>query len=68
MYSFSYLAPHTYDLELNGHDTEVDHLHRGPNDEVRLKSWHVNILELMGNGTPATTFADSHECEEAAKT
>ena len=58
----------TYNLELNGHDAEVDQLHRRPNDEVRFERRYVDILELTSDGAPATALADSHECEEASQT
>lgn len=58
----------TYNLELDGHDAEVDQLHCWPNKEVRFKCWHVDILEFASDGTLAAALADSHECEEASQT
>ena len=67
-FSFLRLILGTHNLELDGHDAEVDQLHCGPNDEVRLKRRHVNILEFASDGAPATALANGHECEEAAQT
>jgi hypothetical protein len=65
---FSRLMLNTHNLELNGHDAEVDQLHRGPYDEVRLERRHVDVLELASDSAPTTALADGHECEEAAQT
>jgi hypothetical protein len=58
----------TYNLELNWHDAEVDQLYCGPDKEVRLECWHVDVLELALDGALAAAFADGHECEEAPQT
>jgi hypothetical protein len=58
----------TYNLELDWHDAEVDQLDCGPDKEVRLERWHVDVLELALNGTLAAALADGHECEEASQT
>lgn len=58
----------THNLELNGHDTEVDQLNRRPDKEVRFKRRHVDVLEFASDGTLAATLADGHKCEEASET
>lgn len=58
----------TYNLELNGHNAEVDQLHCWPNDEVRFECWHVDVLEFASDGALAAALADGHECEEASQT
>jgi hypothetical protein len=58
----------TYNLELDGHHTEVDDLHSRPNQEVGLEGWNVDILELALHSTPSTALSDGHECEESGKT
>lgn len=65
---FSILMFGTHNLELDGHDAEVDQLYRGPNNKVRFERRYVDVLELASDGTPATALADGHECEEAAQT
>jgi hypothetical protein len=56
---------YTHNLELNRHDAEVNELHRGPDKEVRLECWHVNILEFASDGTLTAALTDGHEREEA---
>lgn len=58
----------TYNLVLDGHDAEVDNLHRGPNQPVGLKRRNVDVLELALHSALSTTFRHSHECKEASKT
>lgn len=58
----------TYDLELNRDNAEVEHLDRGPDEEVRLECRHVDVLKLASHGTSAAALGDCHECEEASET
>lgn len=58
----------TYNLELDRDNTEVEHLNRGPNEEVRLERRHVNVLELADDCAPSTALCDCHECEETTET
>jgi hypothetical protein len=58
----------TYNLELNGHHTEVDDLHSRPNQEVGLQGRNVDVLKLALYSTPSTTFSNGHECEESGET
>ena len=55
-------------MELNGHDPEIDDLHRRPDQEVGLQRRDVDILELALNSTLSTTLSDSHVCKESRKT
>lgn len=57
-----------YDLELNGHDTEVEHLHCWPDDVVRLERWDIYVSELLCNSISSTTFSHRHEGEEGSQT
>lgn len=58
----------TYNLVLNGHDTEVDNLHSWPDQPVGLKRRDIDVLELALHGTLSTALGYGHECEEAGKT
>jgi hypothetical protein len=58
----------THNLELNGHDAEVKHLHSRPDNEVRFECRDIDVLELGSDGALATAFTDGHECEEAGET
>jgi hypothetical protein len=58
----------TYNLELDRYQTEVDDLHRWPDQEVGLERWHVDILELARHSALPTAFGNGHECEEARQT
>lgn len=58
----------THNLELNGHDAEVEHLYRRPDNEVRFECGNIDVLELVLDGALATAFANGHESEEAAET
>ena len=55
-------------LELNGHDAEVEHLHRRPDNEVCFECRDIDVLELVLDCALATAFTDGHESEEASKT
>jgi hypothetical protein len=54
----------TYDLELDGHDSEVENLHAWPHHKVGLESWNIDVLKLPSNCALATTFGNCHECEK----
>lgn len=58
----------THNLELNGHDAEVEHLHRRPDNEVCFECRDIDVLELVLDCALATAFTDGHESEEASKT
>lgn len=58
----------TYNLELDGHDSEVEHLHQRPDHIVRLERGNVDFLELGPDCSLATTLCDCHEAEEGRQT
>lgn len=58
----------THNLELDGHDPEVDDLHSWPDQEVGLQRRDINVLELALDGALSTTLGDGHVCEECRKT
>jgi hypothetical protein len=66
--AFDVVNTRTHNLELNGHDAEVEHLHCRPDNEVRFECRDVDVLELVLDGALATAFTDGHESEEASKT
>ena len=68
MLAFDVENKRTHNLELNGRDAEVEHLHRRPDNEVCFECRDIDVLELVFDGALATAFANSHEGEEAAKT
>ena len=58
----------TYDLELDGHDSEVENLHAWPHHKVGLESWNIDVLKLPSNCALPTTFGNCHECEKCCQT
>lgn len=58
----------TYDLVLNGHDTEVDNLHRRPDQPVGFERRDVDVLKLALYSALASTLGYRHEGEETRKT
>lgn len=57
----------SYNLELDGHEPEVDDLHRGPHQEVGFQRRYVDVLELAGDRTLSAALGNGHESEEARK-
>lgn len=66
--SVHHSAFQTYQLELHGHQAEVDNLHSRPDDEVGLQRGDVHVTQLAHDGTTATTLGDGHDREEAQQT
>lgn len=58
----------TYDLELDGHEAEVDDLYSRPEHVVCLQSWNVNVLHFLDYGPSAPSFGNGHESKETPKT
>lgn len=58
----------TYNLVLDRHDSEVDHLHSWPDQPVGLECRNVDVLELLLHGALSTALGDGHESEEARET
>ena len=58
----------TYNLELDGHDPEVDDLDCRPDQEVGLERRNVDVLELALNSALSTTLGKGHVCEEGGET
>lgn len=58
----------THNLKLNGHDSEVDHLHSWPDEVVRLERRHIDVLELLLHGLSAAALCHRHVSEEDRKT
>jgi len=44
-----------YDLQIQRHDCEVQHLHSRPDYEICLESGEVSVRELVKDITTATT-------------
>ena len=59
---------HTYNLELDGHNAEVEDLHRRPENEVGLESRQEDVSELAAQRSSSTTLGDSHKSEKACQT
>jgi hypothetical protein len=66
--SYTVFCELTYQLELNRHQTEVDHLNSRPHKIVGLESRNVHIPELVGHSTSTTTLSDSHGSVENSQT
>jgi hypothetical protein len=58
----------TYNLVLDRHDSEVDHLHCRPDQPVGLERRDIDVLELALHGALSTALSHGHEGEEAGKT
>lgn len=58
----------TYNLELDGHNAEVENLNGRPYDVVCLQSRYVDVLELASHGALSSALSHRHESEEASKT
>lgn len=58
----------TNNLELNGHDAEVENLHGRPQEIVRFERRNVDVAELVDQGIPAAAFRHRHEGEETEQT
>lgn len=58
----------TYNLILNGHNSEVNDLNRRPNHPVGFQGRNINILEFALHSALPTALSNSHESEEAGKT
>lgn len=56
----------TYQLELNGHQTEIDNLHQRPNHEVGFQGWDIHISQLVGNSSSSASFSNGHDGKEAS--
>jgi hypothetical protein len=57
-----------HNLELNGNDSEVEDLYCRPKYEVGLQRRQVNIPELLGQGSLASSFRNGHKGKEARET
>ena len=57
----------TYNLELDGHDPEVDDLHSRPDQEVGLQRRDIDVLEFALHSALSTTLCNCHVCEERSK-
>lgn len=53
-----------YELELNGHDPEIDYLNCWPDEVVRLQGRNIHITQFVGNSSATTTFSKRHRGEE----
>lgn len=58
----------THELELDGHQAEVDDLDGRPDGIVGLECRHVHVPELVVDGPFATALGDGHGCVEAHET
>jgi len=58
----------TDNLELNRHDSKIQHLYSRPNNVVGLERRYVDVLKLSEHCSPSSTLCKCHECEEESKT
>jgi len=58
----------SYQLELHGHQAEVDDLDSRPHHVVRLDGGNVHVAHLLVNGPLSTSLGNRHGGEEAGDT
>lgn len=58
----------SYNLVLNWHNAEVDHLHSWPHHPVGLERRDVDVLKFTLHCALATALSNCHEREETGQT